>query len=75
MVHSSTSFSPFEIVYSFNPLTPLDLLPIATDFIVSKDGHNKAKLIQELHEKVRNRIEKRNDQVAKYYSKGRKALT
>ncbi|XP_052173798.1 uncharacterized protein LOC127789074 [Diospyros lotus] len=27
-VHSSTEYSPFEIVYGFNPLTPLDLLPL-----------------------------------------------
>ncbi|XP_028785068.1 uncharacterized protein LOC114740980 [Neltuma alba] len=27
-VHSSTDYSPFEIVYGFNPLTPLDLLPL-----------------------------------------------
>ena len=26
-VHSSTEFSPFEIVYGFNPLTPMDLIP------------------------------------------------
>ena len=25
-IHSSTSFSPFEIVYDFNPLTVLDLM-------------------------------------------------
>ncbi|XP_052197121.1 uncharacterized protein LOC127804307 [Diospyros lotus] len=27
-VHSSTEYSPFEIVYGFNPLTTLDLLPL-----------------------------------------------
>lgn len=27
-VHSSTGFSPFEVVYGFNPLTPLDLVPL-----------------------------------------------
>ncbi|XP_019056297.1 PREDICTED: LOW QUALITY PROTEIN: uncharacterized protein LOC109116034 [Tarenaya hassleriana] len=27
-VHSATKFSPFEIVYGFNPLTPLDLSPL-----------------------------------------------
>jgi len=26
VVHSTTNYSPFEIVYRFNPLTPLDLL-------------------------------------------------
>jgi hypothetical protein len=28
-VHSTTDFLPFEIVYGFNPLTPLDLLPLS----------------------------------------------
>ncbi|XP_062083589.1 uncharacterized protein LOC133789956, partial [Humulus lupulus] len=27
-MHSATKFSPFEIVYGFNPLTPLDLSPL-----------------------------------------------
>ncbi|XP_057784959.1 uncharacterized protein LOC131002495, partial [Salvia miltiorrhiza] len=27
-VHSATKFSPFEIAYGFNPLTPLDLTPL-----------------------------------------------
>ncbi|XP_028193856.1 uncharacterized protein LOC114379406, partial [Glycine soja] len=27
-VHSTTNCSPFEVVYGFNPLTPLDLLPM-----------------------------------------------
>ncbi|XP_048227283.1 uncharacterized protein LOC125369308, partial [Ricinus communis] len=27
-VHGSTNCSPFEVVYGFNPLTPLDLLPL-----------------------------------------------
>ena len=29
-VHFATKYSPFEIVYGFNPLTPLDLLPFDT---------------------------------------------
>jgi len=28
VVHSTTQMSPFEIVYGFNHLTPLDLLPL-----------------------------------------------
>ncbi|XP_040966211.1 uncharacterized protein [Gossypium hirsutum] len=27
-VHSATKFSPFEVVYGFNPITPLDLIPM-----------------------------------------------
>ncbi|KAG8490986.1 hypothetical protein CXB51_014129 [Gossypium anomalum] len=30
-VHSTTKYSPFEIVYGFNPLTPLDLISLPTD--------------------------------------------
>jgi hypothetical protein len=30
-VHSTTAFSPFEIVYGFNPLTPKDLIPLPVD--------------------------------------------
>jgi len=28
VVNYTTSHTPFEVVYGFNPLTPLDLLPI-----------------------------------------------
>ena len=28
IVHSTTEFSPFKIVYGFNPLTPMDLIPL-----------------------------------------------
>ncbi|XP_040963814.1 uncharacterized protein, partial [Gossypium hirsutum] len=27
-IHSATKYSPFEIVYGFNPLTPFDLMPL-----------------------------------------------
>ena len=36
-VHSTT-FSPFEIVYGFNPLTPMDLIPLRFEEMVSLDG-------------------------------------
>ena len=29
-LHSTTNCSPFEVVYGFNPLTPLDLFPFAS---------------------------------------------
>jgi hypothetical protein len=38
-VHSTIKFSPFEIVYGFNPLTPMDLIPLPIDERVSLDGN------------------------------------
>ena len=35
--HSATKFSPFEIVYGFNPLTPLEFLPLPNEH-ASTDG-------------------------------------
>ena len=39
---SSTNCSPFEIVYGFNLLTPMDLIQLAIDKQVSLDGKKKA---------------------------------
>jgi len=30
VVHSTTSHSPFEVVYGFNSMTPLNLIPLPT---------------------------------------------
>uniref|UniRef100_A0A2N9H7E8 RNA-directed DNA polymerase n=1 Tax=Fagus sylvatica TaxID=28930 RepID=A0A2N9H7E8_FAGSY len=51
-MHSTTSYSPFEIVYGFNPLTPLDLMPLPIDGRSSLDGQKKAELVKSLHERV-----------------------
>lgn len=32
VVHRTTKISPFEVVYGFNPLTPMDLIPIPPSF-------------------------------------------
>ena len=57
-VHSTTDYSPFEIVYSFNLLTPLDLIHLLVDEIVSLDGNQKAQVMKDLHAKIRQQIEK-----------------
>ena len=51
-VHSATKFSPFEVVYGFNLLTPLDLLPLPNDQFVHVDAKKKADYVKELHQKV-----------------------
>jgi len=57
-VHSTTEFSPFEIVYGFNPLTPMDLIPLPIDERVSLDGNRKAQVVKTLHESVRNKLKR-----------------
>ena len=58
-VHSTTDFSSFEIVYGFNPLIPLDLLPLLVNKRTSLDGQKKAEMVKKLHESVRQHIEKK----------------
>ncbi|GKV06323.1 hypothetical protein SLEP1_g18224 [Rubroshorea leprosula] len=73
-IHSATNCSPFEVVYGFNPLTPLDLLPLPIDEQASLDGKKKADVVKQLHERVRQNIERRIEQYAKQANKGRKKV-
>ena len=41
IIHSATKFSPFEIVYGFNPLTPLDLTSLHLSKCANLDGKKK----------------------------------
>lgn len=74
IVHSSTNVSPFECVYGFNPLTPLDLLPLPLDEIDNADGKRKAERVRELHKEVHKRIEQKNAKVAAKANRRKKAL-
>ena len=40
-MHSIIDYSPFKIVYGFNHLTPLDLILLPIDKMVSLDGNKK----------------------------------
>ena len=63
-VHSTTNFSPFGIVYGFNPLTHLDLLSLPINEMTSLDGQKKAEMVKKFRESVRQHIEKKNEQYA-----------
>ncbi|KAH9698118.1 hypothetical protein KPL71_023889 [Citrus sinensis] len=73
-VHSATKYSPFEIVYGFNPLTPLDLTPLPVSEHVNLDGKKKAEIVKQIHEKAKFNIERRTEQYAKQANKGRHKL-
>jgi len=58
VVHSTTKLSPFEVVYGFNSLTPLDLLHLPSSFdFVHKEGVSKSQFIKDFHEKVKSQIQ------------------
>ena len=57
-MHSTTDHSPFEIVYGFNPLKPLYLIPLPVDERVSFDGNKKIQVVKDLHAKIRQQIGK-----------------
>ena len=75
VVNSTTSHSSFEVVYGFNPLTPLDLLliPILDD-VLCKDGIEKASFIKDLHKDIKLRIERKVGKYTEHANKRRKAL-
>ncbi|XP_062087666.1 uncharacterized protein LOC133794454, partial [Humulus lupulus] len=64
-------FSPFEIVYGFNPLTPLDLSPLPVSEHLNLDGEKKAEFVKKIHERARLNIERRTEQYIKQANKGR----
>lgn len=61
-VHSITKFSHFEIAYSFNPVTPLHLIPLPFTKCIKLDGKKKAIMLKMIHEKVKQKTEKRTEQ-------------
>jgi len=70
-VHYTTDYSPFEIVYGFNPLTPLDLIHLPIDEMVSLDGNQKAQVVKDFYAKIQQQIKKKNEQYANKVNRGR----
>ena len=57
----TTRLSPFQVVYSCNPRTPVDLIPLPTRVKFSWEAEKRAKEIKDLHNQVRAKIEKANE--------------
>ncbi|KAH9724612.1 Endonuclease [Citrus sinensis] len=73
-VHFATKYSPFEIVYGFNPLTPLDLTPLPVSKRVNLDLKKNAEIVKQIHEKAKFNIERRIEQYTKQANKGQHKL-
>ncbi|XP_056855141.1 LOW QUALITY PROTEIN: uncharacterized protein LOC130504544, partial [Raphanus sativus] len=72
--HSASKYSPFEIVYGFNPISPLDLMPLPECARVSMDGKKKAEMVQQIHEQARKNIVEKTKQYTKKANKGRREM-
>ena len=49
-MHGAINFSPFKVVYGFNPCIPIDLMPISIDERTSMDGVKKVEMLKKLNE-------------------------
>lgn len=59
VVRNTTNLSPFEVVYGFNPISLLDLLPLLdTTSLLYREWVSRFKFIKKYHEKVKNHIKK-----------------
>ena len=56
--HSTTGKSPFEVVYGFNPLSPLDILPPPLQERANMDASTRAAYLNKMHEETRSTIER-----------------
>jgi hypothetical protein len=72
--HSTTKVSPFQVVYGFNPLAPIDLLPLPTIERTYNDAREHVEFIQKLHETTKANIEKMNEKYRIAGSEGRKEV-
>ncbi|KAA0032636.1 Transposon Ty3-I Gag-Pol polyprotein [Cucumis melo var. makuwa] len=73
-IHSTTHCSPFEVVYGFNPLTPLDLSPLPSNMFTSDAASSRVEYIKTLHKEIKERIEKKNQKLVTRKNQGRKEL-
>jgi len=73
VVYKTTKLSIFKVVYGFNPLTPINLLPLSnTHDFIHKDEISKAAFFKNLHEKVRNQVQQQTETYAKQNNKKKK---
>ena len=73
-VHLATKHSQFEVVYGFNPLNLLDLMPLPIEDRASLDGKKKSESIEALHKNVQLQIEKRIEHYVPQHNKGWKKV-
>src|SRR6266508_5575751 len=59
-VHSTTSMCPFEVVYGFKPLAPINLLPLPLQERSNMEASKHATYVKKIHENTQEEIEKKS---------------
>ncbi|RDX98153.1 hypothetical protein CR513_18962, partial [Mucuna pruriens] len=73
--NSTTSYSPFELAYGFNPLSLLDLFPFSIfPNCVNDEGLSKAQFFQRLHDKAWLDMENKGEKYVKNAIRGGRRL-
>ncbi|XP_072076679.1 uncharacterized protein [Arachis hypogaea] len=73
-IHSSTGFSPFELLYGFNPLTVLNLMPLPLSDLISLDGASNGEKVKAIYAKAHDLIERKNKTTDERINKSRKHI-
>jgi hypothetical protein len=73
-VHSTTNLCPFEIVYGFKPIAPIDLLPLPLQERTNMEASKRAAYIKKIHEKTKKAIELKAVRKAASMNKHRKKV-
>jgi hypothetical protein len=73
-VHSTTQMCPFEVVYGFKPIKPLDMLPLPSQHRSNMEASKIADYVKKMHIKVKEEIERRGKMFADRENKRRKKL-
>ena len=73
-VHSTTNLCPFEIVYGFKPIAPIDLLPLPLQERTNMEAFERAAYIKKIHEKTKEAIELKAVRKAASMNKHRKKV-
>ena len=73
-VHSTTQMCPFEVVYGFKPITPLDLLPLPLHERANMEASKRADYVKKIHMKTKQEIEKKLEYYATKANKNHEKL-
>src|SRR6266508_1280073 len=74
-VHSTTNMCPFEVVYGFKPLAPIDLLPLPLQEQSNMEASQRAEYVKKIHENTKKELEKKAQCFAAKANKHRKKMT